>query len=287
MKSFLNKKIDIKKVIINLLEIIIGTFIMAISTSLFLLPNKLSTGGFSGLATIIYYFFNLPLGTGILILNIPLLIIAFFKLGKDFFIKTIIGTFSLSYFINILENLEPFTNDRLLAAIYGGLIMGIGTGLVLKANSSTGGSDLLSVIIKTYKNHFQTSNLIVIIDIVIILISLILFKSIEIGLYSAIAIFLMGKMIDIIFEGVGFTKIMFIISPQYEKIAKIVGTDVNRGSTGIYARGMYKNEEKMMLLCVGSRNEVGKIKDIALQIDDKAFIIISNARETWGKGFKT
>ena len=96
----------------------------------------------------------------------------------------------------------------------------------------------------------------------------------------------MGKMIDIIFEGVNFTKMMFIISDRYEKIAEEIGNKIDRGSTGIYAKGMYTNEEKMMLLCVGSRNEIAKIKQIAVSIDKKAFIIISNARETWGKGFK-
>ena len=96
----------------------------------------------------------------------------------------------------------------------------------------------------------------------------------------------MGKMIDFIFEGVNFTKVMYIISGKYEKIAREIGREVSRGSTGIYGKGMYTNEEKMMLLCVGSRNEIAKIKQIAVTIDNKAFIIISNARETWGKGFK-
>ena len=96
----------------------------------------------------------------------------------------------------------------------------------------------------------------------------------------------MGKMIDIIFEGVNFTKVMFIISDKYEEIAKEIGEEVQRGSTGIYSKGMYTNEEKMMLLCVGSRNEIARIKQISVSIDKKAFIIISNARETWGKGFK-
>ena len=112
------------------------------------------------------------------------------------------------------------------------------------------------------------------------------FKEIEIGLYSAITIYLMGKMIDIIFEGVYFTKMMFIVSEKYEKIAEEIGKRVERGSTGIYAKGMYTNIEKMMLLCVASRNEIAIIKQIAVSIDNKAFIIISNARETWGKGFR-
>ena len=124
------------------------------------------------------------------------------------------------------------------------------------------------------------------VDIVIISLNVLFFRDIEVGLYSAIAIYLMGKMIDIIFEGVYFTKMMFIISEKYEEIAQEIGEKVDRGSTGIYAKGMYTNQDKMMLLCVGSRNEVSKIKNIAVSVDNKAFIIISNAREAWGKGFK-
>ena len=278
--------IKLKKYLSSFFGIVVGTFIMAVSTNFFLLPNKLSTGGFSGIATIMYYVFNVPVGTAILVLNIPLLIIAFFRVGKEFFIKSIIGTFLLSFFIDFLQRDIAFTKDKLLASIYGGIIMGIGTGIILKVNSSTGGSDLLSLVIKSYKKHFQTGNLIVIIDTIIVTISVIVFKNIEIGLYSAIAIYLMGKMIDIIFEGVAFTKIMFIISPKYNEIASKIGKNVNRGSTAIYSKGMYKKDDKMMLFCVGSRNDIRRMKDLAIQIDKKAFIVICNAREAWGKGFK-
>ena len=278
--------IKLKKYLSSFFGIVVGTFIMAVSTNFFLLPNKLSTGGFSGIATIMYYVFNVPVGTAILVLNIPLLIIAFFRVGKEFFIKSIIGTFLLSFFIDFLQRDIAFTKDKLLASIYGGIIMGIATGIILKVNSSTGGSDLLSLVIKSYKKHFQTGNLIVIIDTIIVTISVIVFKNIEIGLYSAIAIYLMGKMIDIIFEGVAFTKIMFIISPKYNEIASKIGKNVNRGSTAIYSKGMYKKDDKMMLFCVGSRNDIRRMKDLAIQIDKKAFIVICNAREAFGNGFK-
>ena len=284
--SKIKRRLIIKKFLISILGIVIGTLIMAISTSFFLLPNKLSTGGFSGVATIIYYIFYVPLGTGILILNIPLLFLAFFRVGKNFFIKSIIGTFFLSLFINFFEQFEPVTIDKLLASIYGGILMGIGTGIVLKANASTGGSDLLSVIIRSYKKYFQTSSLIVIIDIIIVTLNVLFFKDIEIGLYSAIAIYLMGKLIDIVFEGTKFTKVMFIISDKYNEIAKVISKKVNRGSTAIYAKGMFRQEDKMMLFCVGSRNEIRKIKELATHIDKKAFIVITSAREAFGKGFK-
>lgn len=279
-------KPKIKIVVIELFLIILGTFLMASSTAFFLLPNKLSTGGFSGIATIAYYFFNIPVGNATIMLNLPLFIFAFFRVGKKFIGKSIIGTLLLSFFINYLEKFKGLTTDSLLASIYGGILMGIGTAIVLKAHSSTGGSDLLSYIVRSYNDKFKSSDLIILIDTIIIILNIMFFREIEIGLYSVIAIYLMGKMIDIVFEGVNFTKVLFIISDKYEDIAKRVGNDVKRGSTGIYIRGMHSNCNKTMLFCVGTRNEVLEIKRIATMIDPKAFIVIFNARETWGKGFE-
>lgn len=259
---------------------------MACGTSFFLLPNQLSSGGFAGIATITYYLLGIPLGTTMFILNIPLLILAYIRIGKNFLFKSLLGTSLLALFIDLLDQFPALTEDAFLGCVYGGIAMGIGTSMILKSTSSTGGTDLLSYLIRSYKPHYRTSSLIVGIDIIIVTLNVIFFRNIEIGLYSAITIYLMGKMIDLIFEGVNFTKVMFIISEKYEKIAKEIGKKVDRGSTGIYAKGMYTNQEKMMLLCVGSRNEIAKIKQIAVNIDKRAFIIISNARETWGKGFK-
>lgn len=282
----IKRKLYIKKYTYELFLLIIGCFIMACGTSFFLLPNQLSSGGFTGLATISYYLLNIPVGTMIFILNLPLFILSYFRIGKGFLIKSIIATTLLSVFINILEEIPLITEDRFLASIYGGIVTGIGSSITLKASSSTGGSDLITYLIRSYKPEYKISSVVVIIDIIIVTLNVIFFKDIEIGLYSAIAIYLMGQMIDNIFEGVNFTKIMFIISEKYEKIAKQIAKQVNRGSTGIYAKGMYTNEKKMMILCVGTRNEIAKIKQIAVSIDKKAFIIITNARETWGKGFK-
>lgn len=280
-----NKKI-IKVTLKEYIIITLGCLFMAIGVSLLLLPNELSTGGFSGIATILYYLFEAPLGSTILLLNIPLLLIAYFKIGKKLFVRSIYGTVMLSVLIDILDKLPPITHDRFLGCIYGGIIVGIGTAIILKYHASTGGSDLLSYIIRAYKPQFRSSTLILIIDAIIIGFNVFFFKTIEIGLYSTIAIYLMGKMIDIIFEGIYFTKVMLIISPHYKEIAEKIGTEVNRGSTGLYSKGMYTNEENMTLLCVGSRTESYAIQSIAKSVDNAAFIIVLNSREVLGKGFK-
>lgn len=280
------RKKGIKQILKEYLLITFGCILMAVGVSLFLLPNELSTGGFSGIATIVYYLFKFPLGTTILILNIPLLLVSYFKIGKELFVRSIYGTVIFSAMVDIFDKILPLTHDRFLGCIYGGIMMGIGTAIILKYRASTGGSDLLSYVIRAYKPQYRTSNLILMIDSVIITLNVLFFREVEIGLYSAIAIFLMGKMIDLIFEGVNFTKMILIISPMYKEIAERIGNEVNRGSTGLYSKGMYTNEKKMTLLCVGSRTESYIIESIAKKVDNASFIIILNAREVLGKGFK-
>ena len=276
---------NVKKYALEYIYIIVGAFLMAVSTALILLPNQLSTGGISGISTILYYLCNYPVGLTMLLINVPLFVIAMVKVNKRLFFKSILGTILLSVFIDLLENLSPITNDRFLACIYGGIIMGIGTAIILKAGASTGGTDLLSYVIRAYNNKFKSSRVIIIADTIIIFFNIIFFKEIEIGLYSVIAIYLMGKMIDIIFEGIYFTKIMFIISEKYEEISKEIGILVKRGSTGIYSKGMYSGKQNVMLFCVASRKEVAEIKQIIKQVDKNAFIVTTDAIETLGKGF--
>lgn len=286
MEKRIKYKLIIKKYIFEIFLIAVGAFIMAIGTSLLLLPNKLSSGGFAGIATITYYLFNWSMGTVIVLINIPFFIMAFIRIGKEFVFKSIIGTVMLSFFIDLLDKIQPLTNDRLLACIYGGILLGVGTSLILRASASTGGSDMISYIIKSFKPGLSTSNLIVIFDFIVVTLNVICFKQLEIGLYSAISIYLMGKVIDIIFEGVDFSKMMFIISDKYIEISNEIGKKISRGTTGIYSKGMYTNKEKTMLMCIASRGEVIRIRQIANEVDPKSFIVISNVREVYGKGFK-
>ena len=257
------QKNNIKKMIIEIVGILVGSFVMATGVALFLLPNQLSSGGVSGLATVVYYLLNIPMGTTILAINAPLFLFAVFKIGKKFFVKSLIGTVSLSIFIDLIDQLEPLTNDRFLACIYGRIIIGL-------RNS----------------NYISMSRVIILMDIGIVGLNVIFFREIEIGLYSAIAIYLMGKMIDIVFEGIYFTKLLFIISDKNEEIAKKIGEKIKRGTTGIFGKGMYTGENKLILLCAVTRRDIERIKMAARKIDPKSFIIITNSREVVGLGFK-
>ena len=269
----------VKNYLKNLSFIILGCIIMAIGTSMFLLPNKFSTGGVTGIATIVYYLFKIPLGTVNILINIPILIFTFYRLGKTVVINSIIGSLVYSLAIDLLDNV-------FLASIYGGVFLGIGTGIVLNANATTGGTELVSNLIKTYNFNIKTSSLIMLIDSSIVLLNVLVFKEIEIGLYSAIAIILMGKVIDIIVEGTDFSKLIFIISEKNDKISKEIGEYIKRGTTGIYGKGMFEDKDRLVLMCAAGRGDVLKIKQIVQANDKEAFIIITNAREVLGKGFK-
>lgn len=161
-----------------------------------------------------------------------------------------------------------------------------GTAILLKVNSSTGGTDLTSYIVREYKPTISLSRSIFIIDTIIVTLNVIFLREIEIGLYSAIAIYVMGKMIDILFEGIYFTKLLLIISNKNEEIAREIGDKIKRGTTGLFGKGMYTNEDKLVLMCAASRGDISKIKMIARKIDPDSFIVITNSREVVGLGFK-
>lgn len=279
-------KENIKNIIIEISGTILGAFIIAVAVSLFLLPNKLSSGGVAGIATITYYLLNMSMGISMLLINIPLFLMAILKVGKAFFIKSVIGTISLSLFTDMLDKLSPLTNDKFLACIYGGILMGVGTAILLKVNSSTGGSDLASYIAKAYKPTIKVGEIIAMVDIVIVALNMIFLKEIEIGLYSAIAIYIMGKIIDILFEGIYFTKLIYIVSEKAEEIAREIGKNIGRGTTGIYGKGMYTNKDKLILMCAVTRKDIAKTIQIIRKLDKKSFVIITNSREVLGLGFK-
>ena len=151
---------------------------MAAGISLFLLPNELSTGGFSGIGTIVYYLFKIPLGITMIILNIPLMLISYFRVGKELFVRSIYGTIMLAIFVDLLDKIPQTTNDKFLGCIYGGIAVGIGTAIILKCNSSTGGSDLLSYVIRSFKPQYRSSTLILAVDAVIIVANVIAFRTI-------------------------------------------------------------------------------------------------------------
>ena len=177
-------------------------------------------------------------------------------------------------------------SDKLLASIYGGIFVGIGLALVFKTNTSTGGTDLIAHIAQNYTINMKMSSIIVIIDAIIVFSNVIALGNLEIGLYSSIAIFIIGKMIDVVFEGINFCKIIYIISDKYDEINNVLNLTLKKGATKIYGRGSYSNKEKIVIMCVTKRRDIEQIKTISKKIDSNSFIIVTDAREVYGLGFK-
>ncbi len=274
-----------KQVLIDYLGITLGSAIMALGFTLFLIPNKIAAGGVSGLATVIYYLADIPVGVMSILLNIPIFIAAVRLLGKTFGTRTIYGIISSAFFIDLLQPIVPvLSEDLLLAAIYGGVISGLGLGIVFNSKGTTGGTDMVARLINHYTGLSVGQGLLLADGIVVALAGI--FFNIEVALYAALTIFLSSKTIDVVQEGMNISKAALIISSEQEEIRKRVISELERGITGLEGYGGYTGNSKDILLCIISRSEVAKLKHLVIQIDPEAFIIITNVHEVLGEGFK-
>lgn len=279
---FLKSK-EIKKYILAIL----GGVIVGVGVGILLLPLKLSTGGLSGVSTLLYYLLNINAGVTTLILNIPLFLIAIKMFGMNYSIRTLCSMGALSVTLMLLENISPLTSDLLLASLFGGGITGVGLAFAVIGEATTGGTDLIAKIIQTKKQHLNMGEILLLIDGFIILISAITFDSIEVALYSAIAVFTMSKIMDLIIDGRAYSKALYIITNKASEISDYIITEVGRGATKLTGIGAYSGEEKEILLCVASKNEIPKIKNKVIEIDKDCFMIVTNVAEAIGEGFIT
>ena len=275
----------IKRPILNFVYVVIGVILIALAINMFFLKVKIAPGGVSGLATVIYYLTGISVGTVVLVINIPLFIAGFFAFGKRFSIKTFFATVLLSVVLDTTTFLPQLTEDMFLAAIFGGIIMGAGMAFVFKGGATTGGTDVAAKLVIKYFPRFNISEQLFYIDGLVVITAMIAFRNFDIGFYSIITIWISAKVIDLLFEGVGFAKAIFIISDNGEEIADRVMAEVGRGVTGINGEGMYFKTKKKILLTIADKSQIPAIKFIVRDIDDKAFVFITDVRETLGEGF--
>ena len=275
----------IKRLGINGIYVLMGVVLITISVNSFFLRLKIAPGGVSGLATVIHYLSGFSVGTIVFALNIPLFIAGFLAFGKKFSVKTLIATVLLSVLLDTTLWLPQVTDDLLLASIFGGMIMGCGMALVFKGGATTGGTDILAKVVNKYFPAFNISEQLFVIDGMVVIFAMIVFRDFDIGLYAIIAIWLSAKVIDIVFEGAGFAKAMFIISDNGEEIGHRIMEEVGRGVTGLNGEGLYLKNDKKILLTVVDRIQIPAIKQIAKEVDKRAFIIITDVREALGEGF--
>lgn len=272
------------------LMIIVGSASFGVAIQNIYDPTGLVTGGFTGLAIIVKAITGqlmkggIPLWFTNTVLNIPVFILGYILMGRKFLGRSLFGTLMLSFWLYILPPLDLAQGDYMLAALFGGLFSGAGVGLVLRANGTTGGTDMVAALIHRKLRHYTVAQIMMILDGCIVLTGLFLF-GIRSTLYAIVAIFVATKVSDSVLEGFNYSKAAYIITDQYEEIAKRIMEELDRGLTGLSAKGMYTNEDKCVLYCVVSMKEIVVLKELVSEVDRNAFVIVSDVREVLGEGF--
>lgn len=261
-----------------------GTLLIGIAIKNIYAPVSMVTGGVSGIAVMVKEVWDIPLWLTNILLNLPLFAGAAFVMGWKFIKKTLGASACLSGFLYLLPEVSFLGEDRLLSALFGGILSGAGMGLVLLANCTTGGTDTLAVLIQNKLKHYTLAEILQVLDAVIVLAGASLF-GIPAALYALIAIFCMAKVTDGMIEGLKFSKQVYIISDQFQDIACAIMERMGRGVTSLEARGMYSKQEKKMLFCAVSRKEIVTLREIVAEFDRDAFVIVSDARAVFGEGF--
>ncbi len=269
------------------LGITLGSLIAAVGVALFLVPNKIASGGVSGFSTIIYYLTGWPVGTLMIICNVPLFFLGFRRFGYRSMVRSLYGALILSVFIDLLafwQGDSKFVGDPLLASLYGGVLTGIGLGLVFRSGGTTGGTDLLARLLYSNLGLSLGSTLLTVDGFVILLAAI--FFDLELALYALIAVYITSRMIDVVLEGISYHKAVLIISDKYEALGKMLLSRLDRGITGLVSRGIYTGKTREALLCVVGQGELTALKEMIYEVDANAFIIITQAHEVLGEGFR-
>lgn len=270
--------------------IFVGTGLLGVAIQCLYDPISLVTGGFTGLSIIVKEVTGnlieggIPLWLTNIVLNIPFFILALKVKGVKFILRTFVGTMLLSAWLYIIPVIDLTQGDYILAAVFGGVIGGAGMGLVLLAKATTGGTDMVATLIQHKLKHYSVVQIMQILDGVIVLTGLYVF-GIKAAMYAIVAIFITSKVSDALMEGFKFSKAAIIISDKHELVAKKILEDLDRGVTGLYAKGMYSGQEKCVLYCVVSQKEIVEVKEMVAMVDPDAFVIVSDAREVLGEGF--
>ncbi|MEY2363388.1 YitT family protein [Lysinibacillus capsici] len=277
-------KHDVRDSIVEYAYVIVGAAIIAIGFNVFLLPNQVASGGVSGISTILHGLFGWNPGIVQYAFNIPLFIAGVLLLGKKFGIKSFIGTITLPFIVLLTNSWEPWTDNPLLGALFGGIVVGLGIGLVFKGNASTGGTDLLAQIITKFTG-LSLGTSVLLIDGVIAISAAIVFD-LEKGLYALIGLYVTTKTIDIIQLGFSQSKMVYIITLKQDEVREAIYAEINRGVTKLPAIGGYTGEARPVLMVVVYQTEFTKLKQLIKSVDPSAFVIVSDAYEVLGEGFK-
>jgi len=279
----------LKKQTAPTLQVVLGCAIMGLSYSMFLIPHHFVPGGVSGLAIIINYFIKLPVGAMIIVLNIPIFVFGLRTMGKKYVLKSLAGMLISSVMIdafNQVLRIPAATDNKILASIYGGILLGIGLGIVFRGHASTGGSDIVGMVVSKYTG-ISIGFGIMITDFIIISASGFAFRRLEAPLYGYIVLFISTKVIDMILEGWNYSKLVIITSNRTVEIEKFILNTLERSGTALKSRSLYLNREGEIILTVIHRKQLAELRDYIKEIDPQAFVIINDTYDVLGKGFKS
>jgi uncharacterized membrane-anchored protein YitT (DUF2179 family) len=273
----------------KIIYLIIGGILYSLSYALFLIPHRIVPGGVTGIAMVLHFLISSPVGIVGIILNIPLFIIAMRILGISFGIKsvvTIICTYlAIDFFVYSIHITTP-TDNEVLAALYGGVLLGLGLGLIFRGGASTGGTDIVGQVLNRYTN-MSVGMWIMVIDFVVITLAGIATHSIELALLGYLALFLSSKVIDLVLEGMDYARAVFVISEKNEKIIEAIYDKMNRGVTILDGHSAYTQEKRPVVMCVITKRETQIFKSLVKNIDNDAFVILTDVFEVLGKGFRS
>ena len=279
----------VKKQAAPVLSIVLGCTLSGLAYALFLIPHHFVPGGVSGLAIILNFFLRLPVGATIIVLNIPIFLFGLRTMGKKYVLKSLIGMVLSSVLIDLffeVLKVPSATDNKVLASIYGGILLGIGLGLVFRGRASTGGSDIIGMIISKYTG-ISIGFGILVADFLVISASGLAFRDLEAPLYGYIVLFLSSKVIDMILEGWSYSKLVLITSSRTAEIEDFILNTLERSGTALRSRSLYLNREGEVILTVIHRKQLAELRDFVREIDPQAFVIINDTYDVLGKGFKS
>ena len=275
----------VKEFLIDTFIFVIGGILYSIAINCFLSKNNILNGGFTGIATILNFLFELPIGTVIFIMNIPLFLIAFKKLGVRFVLRTVWATLINSTCIDVGMFLPVYQNDLLLSSLFGGALVGLALGIIFIRNATTGGVDIIAKLIKLKFPHISIGRSILIFDIFVVILGGIIYRNFESMLYASVVIFVSAQVLDFVIFGVSRGAMVIIISEQSEKLCNIILGDLDRGVTILKAQGGYSKTDKDVLLCACFDNQTHKLIKKIKSVDENAFFIVTQSKQILGNGF--
>ena len=264
----------------------IGSALFALGFAIFLIPNDINTGGISGLAMILRELLGFgSIGTLTLLMNIPLFLIGGLKIGKRFFAGSLIGMVVSSVLMDLFALIPFATPEPLIGGLYGGVLCGAGLGMVFMAGASTGGSDILVRLLKKKYRNLPIGSISIMFDAMVVLLTGLVFRDISKALYSGVVVFVCGQVIDAVVYRFDYSRVALIISKEHEKIAKAISDQLDRGATYLHGSGSYTHQNVEVVLAVVRKGQLAELKELVMDIDENAFVIVQEAHQVLGDGF--